>query len=92
MRQNHGYDNNDPSMHAMFVAHGPFSHDAKLGAHAHPRRAAPMGWHSTSEDAYIIDTFQNVEIYNLVLKLLGVEEKWTAPNNGTRGFWDRYIS
>lgn len=78
-------------MHAMFVAHGPFSHDAKLTAHTHPRRAA-KGWHSTSEEAYIIDTFQNVEIYNLVLKLLGVEKKWTAPTNGTSGFWDRYLA
>lgn len=78
-------------MHAMFVVHGPFSHDAKLTASAHPRRSA-KGWHSTSKDAYVIDTFQNVEIYNLVLKLLGVEKKWTAPNNGTSGFWDRYLS
>lgn len=81
-------------MHAMFVAHGPFSHDAKLTANAHLRRSAsPLseGWHSTSSDAYVMDTFQNVEIYNLVLKLLGVGSKWSAPNNGTSGFWDRYL-
>lgn len=35
-------------------------------------------------------TFQNVELYNLVLKLLGAEA-WAAPTNGTIGFWDRYL-
>ncbi|KAF6755785.1 alkaline-phosphatase-like protein [Ephemerocybe angulata] len=92
---NHGYDNNDPSMHAMFVAHGPFSHDAKI---LHQRRSvsrraaasAKDGWHSTGEGAYIMQTFQNVEIYNLVLKLLGAQQH-AAPTNGTTGFWDRYL-
>ncbi|RXW25325.1 hypothetical protein EST38_g514 [Candolleomyces aberdarensis] len=97
---NHGYDNKEPSMHAMFVAHGPFSHEAKAQVQTHTRRSMGTGrrpngkcegWHSTSDDAYILDTFQNVEIYNLVMKLLGTESKYTAPNNGTAGFWDKYL-
>lgn len=34
--------------------------------------------------------FANVEIYNLVMKLLGISDK-AAPTNGTVGFWDQYI-
>ena len=85
-------------MHAIFVAHGPFSHDAKT---LHQRRTAGLsrllgrknrvdGWHSTEAGAYVMKTFQNVELYNLVLKLLGAEA-WAAPTNGTIGFWDRYL-
>ncbi|TEB04105.1 hypothetical protein FA13DRAFT_1750644 [Coprinellus micaceus] len=78
-RRNHGYDNNEPSMHAMFVAHGPFSHDAKLTASTRLRRSAsPLseGWHSTSNDA---------------TSWTPSRTKWSAPNNGTSGFWDRYL-
>ncbi|KAF9533064.1 alkaline-phosphatase-like protein [Crepidotus variabilis] len=86
----HGYDNNESSMHAMFVAHGPFSHAAKA-QHKQLSSRATKGWHSTSEDVYVMETFRNVEIYNLVMKLLGIT-KFSAPNNGTVGFWDQYIS
>ena len=34
--------------------------------------------------------FQNVEVYNLVIKLLGIDA-YAASNNGTVGFWDRYL-
>ena len=34
--------------------------------------------------------FQNVEIYNLIMKLLGIEEQATKTN-GTTGFWDKYL-
>ena len=37
-----------------------------------------------------MDTFQNVEIYNLMMKLLGIE-KHAARTNGTTGFWDNYF-
>lgn len=84
-------------MQAMFVAHGPFSAVAKA---QHTRRStglgarwlndANKGWHSTSDDTYIMDRFQNVEIYNLVTKLLGIEQ-YAAPTNGTAGFWDKYF-
>ncbi|KAF9562603.1 Phosphodiest-domain-containing protein [Agrocybe pediades] len=91
---NHGYDNDAPSMQAIFVAHGPFSVDVKAqhqrrSQHAHLAARANTGWHSTSDDAYIMKPFRNVEIYNLVMKLLGVEK--TASTNGTVGFWDQYL-
>jgi hypothetical protein len=91
---NHGYDNDEPSMYAMFVAHGPFSsvvkllHQTSLSSRALSR--PNMGWHSTSDDTYVMDGFQNVEVYNLVMKLLGIEGK-AAKTNGTAGFWDRYF-
>lgn len=69
-------------MHAMFVAHGPFSHRAKL--------YSTSAWHSVIDGTYIMPGFANVELYNLVLRLLGIEA-WTAPNNGTAGFWDMYV-
>lgn len=79
-------------MHAIFVAHGPFSTTAKaqhqhLSPHVQPKR---RGWHLVSDDTYILDSFQNVEIYNLVMKLLGISST-AAPNNGTTGFWDQYL-
>ena len=82
-------------MQAMFVAHGPFSVQAKV---QHQRRSrdtelaarANDGWHSTSDDAYIMKTFQNVEIYNLIIKLLGIDA-YASHNNGTVGFWDQYL-
>ena len=83
-------------MHAMFVAHGPFAAVVKAiqqSSSGHWRRALSRpnkGWHSTADDTYVMDTFANVEIYNLVLKLLGVEA-FKAPTNGTEGFWDRYF-
>ncbi|CCL98853.1 uncharacterized protein FIBRA_00859 [Fibroporia radiculosa] len=95
---NHGYDNDEPSMHAMFVAHGPFSAAVKAieqynsKSHILPRFLSRpnKGWHSTSDDTYVMDTFENVNIYNLMLKLLGIEEH-AAPTNGTKGFWDQYF-
>ena len=47
------------------------------------------GWHSTSNDTYVMETFQNVEIYNLMMKLLGIRD--VASTNGTEGFWDKYF-
>ncbi|KAF8903106.1 Phosphodiest-domain-containing protein [Gymnopilus junonius] len=92
---NHGYDNEEFSMHAMFVAHGPFSVQAKVqhqrrSQDAHLAARANDGWHSTSNDAYIMKTFKNVEIYNLVMKLLDISV-YSSQNNGTVGFWDQYL-
>ncbi|KAJ3504776.1 hypothetical protein NLJ89_g7763 [Agrocybe chaxingu] len=92
---NHGYDNDEVSMQAMFVAHGPFSVNAKA---QYQRRSqdsrlvarAKKGWHSTSHDTFIMQPFRNVEIYNLVIKLLGISNK-AAPTNGTIGFWEQYL-
>ncbi|KAH9041999.1 Phosphodiest-domain-containing protein [Lactarius pseudohatsudake] len=95
---NHGYDNNDPTMSAVFVAHGPFSSTAKI---AHDKQSSSYrlrgpsnpnkGWHSTSDDTYVMDGFQNVEIYNLVMKLLGIPQVEAAQTNGTTGFWDIFF-
>jgi hypothetical protein len=75
-------------MQAIFVAHGPFSISTK--AHLQRRSRSLDGWHSVSDDAYVMSTFPNVEIYNLVIKLLGVSS-FAARNNGTVGFWDQYL-
>lgn len=86
-------------MHAMFVAHGPFSavtkavHQSgslKRGLVSRFLSRPNKGWHSTSDDTYVMNGFQNVEIYNLVIKLLGIRNH-AAPTNGTEGFWDLYF-
>jgi len=87
----HGYDNDEPSMYAMFVAHGPFSSVVKATHQGSVLPNKNKGWHSTSDDVYVMDGFQNVEIYNLVLKLLGVNQTFFAKTNGTDGFWDQYF-
>ena len=94
--QSHGYDNTEAAMHAMFIAHGPFSSVVKAiqqsdNSHffKHFLSRPNKGWHSTSDDTYVMETFQNVEIYNLMMKLLGIDR--VAPTNGTEGFWDKYF-
>ncbi|PFH53376.1 hypothetical protein AMATHDRAFT_138050 [Amanita thiersii Skay4041] len=92
---NHGYDNDELAMHAMFIAHGPFSKVVKdLHIQKHSSSSFTMraneGWHTISDDAYVMDRLKNVEIYNLVVKLLGIES-YAANNNGTSGFWDKYL-
>jgi hypothetical protein len=47
-----------------------------------------MNW--TQGGPHVLDGFQNVEIYNLIVTLLGIGDK-AAPNNGTEGFWDCYL-
>ncbi|KAF7314540.1 Type I phosphodiesterase nucleotide pyrophosphatase [Mycena kentingensis (nom. inval.)] len=96
---NHGYDNTAASMQAMFVAHGPFSSVVKVlhqGRSSLVRRILGLsrpnkGWHSTADDTYVMDSFENVQIYSLVMRLLGVEEGKVARTNGTREFWDKYF-
>ncbi|KAF7364928.1 Phosphodiest-domain-containing protein [Mycena venus] len=92
---NHGYDNAEPSMHAMFVAHGPFSsvvkvlHQGRSGLVRRLLSRPNKGWHSTSDDTYVMDKFENVQIYSLVMRLLGVDN--VAPTNGSAAFWDKYF-
>jgi hypothetical protein len=89
--QNHGYDNEELSMQAIFVAHGPFSAVTKVIHGQNSALSRPnQGWHSTSDDTYIMNGFQNVQIYNLVMKLLGIESH-AAKTNGSTGFWDQYF-
>lgn len=87
-------------MDAMFVADGPFAAQASAQIR---RRSSPSLLQRTlsvvsprlaakvqTEDAQIIEGFPNVELNNLLLKLLGLEGL-AAPNNGTDGFWDKYF-
>ena len=87
-------------MHAMFVAHGPFSsvvkaiHQSRSEVSILPRKFSSTrpgkGWHCASDDTYVMETFQNVEVYGLMVKLLGIEG-FAASTNGTKGFWDKYF-
>ncbi|KAF8532093.1 Phosphodiest-domain-containing protein [Gautieria morchelliformis] len=98
---NHGYDNTQPSMYAMFVSDGPFSGKAKQGRRMRARSTSNLfsrlirrlnghdGWHTTGE-TYVMRGFQNVELYGLVTKLLDIEA-YAAKTNGTSGFWDQYL-
>ncbi|KAF9491782.1 Phosphodiest-domain-containing protein [Pleurotus eryngii] len=92
---NHGYDNLEPSMRAIFIAHGPFSAVAKALQRSafsafHFLSCLNVGKRAVSDDAHIVEGFQNVELYNLVIKLLGTQQ-YAAKNNGTSGFWDKYF-
>lgn len=89
--QNHGYDNRDHRMQAIFIAHGPFSNTIKALHQKSWIANKNKGWYSVSDDAYVMDPFQNVEIYNLVMRLLGVPKNLWAKTNATVGFWDRYF-
>ena len=78
-------------MQAIFIAHGPFSNVVKA---LHNQSCMPnkdKGWHSTSDDVYVMEPFQNVEVYNLVMRLLGVPKNRWTKTNGTAGFWDTYF-
>ena len=90
-------------MRAVFVAHGPFSSGAKAiatrgvslqagSSHIAPvnARANANAWHSITDEAHIMQGFPNVEIYNLVMRLLGIS-RLSAQTNGTVGFWDNYL-
>lgn len=92
-------------MYATFVAHGPFSTNVKdvhqkraasaslasrMFSRLSRRASSGEGWHSVDGSTYIMDGFENVQVYGLVMKLLGLED-WSANNNGTKGFWDKYF-
>ncbi|KAF9243503.1 Phosphodiest-domain-containing protein [Melanogaster broomeanus] len=77
---NHGYDNDESSMRAVFIARGPFAESARKRLREDHNRI----------DEYVLPPFPNVELYNLVLRLLGIEE-WASETNGTKGFWDTWI-
>lgn len=77
-------------MHAIFVAHGPFSVDVKAQHKSHKKGSGNKHWHSTSDDTYIMERFENVQIYDLVMRLLGIQD-FAASTNGTMNFWDKYL-
>ena len=76
-RGNHGYDNLEPDMHAIFVASGPSLTPAP------PSAAKGRGWN--------MEGFQNVQVHNLVSRILGVPESKRANTNGTWSFWDPHL-
>ena len=88
--QNHGYDNTDYRMQAIFIAHSSFSNMVKALRQSWMSNRN-KGWYSVSDGAYVMEPFQNVEVYNLVMRLLGVPKNPWAKTNGTVGFWDRYF-
>lgn len=63
----HGYDANEPDMHAIFYAHGPAF-----------KKGKDMTANSTIP--FTLPAFQNIEVYNVLARALGVDP---APNNGT---------
>lgn len=70
-------------MRAIFVAHGPFSQGTKAAVAARGE--------DKSHGEYVMPGFQNVEIYNLVMRLLGIDTAHAAITNGTAGFWDAFV-
>ncbi|TKY85646.1 hypothetical protein EX895_005185 [Sporisorium graminicola] len=81
-RGNHGYDNAEPEMHAVFVASGP-----SFG----PLAAAEGKRGNSGGARWNMDGFRNVEVHNLVSRILGVREGKRAPTNGTWSFWDAHL-
>jgi len=77
---NHGYDNDAPCMRAVFISQGPFAESVR-------KRFQEDDSDRTKE--WVLPPFQNVELYNLVVRLLGID-RWAAETNGTEGFWDRW--
>lgn len=60
LQGNHGWDNVNPEMQAVFVAQGP----------------------SFRRDGAVVAPFHNIELYNLMCLMTGVDP---TPNNGTWG-------
>ncbi|EST05646.1 Type I phosphodiesterase/nucleotide pyrophosphatase/phosphate transferase [Kalmanozyma brasiliensis GHG001] len=76
-RGNHGYDNEEEDMHAIFVASGP--------------SFAPRSQRKAGSGKQNMDAFANVEVHNLISRILGVPQSKRAPTNGTWTFWDRHL-
>ncbi|KAK4684949.1 hypothetical protein P7C73_g5211, partial [Tremellales sp. Uapishka_1] len=76
---NHGYDNTFAEMQGIFLAQGTFVD--KLKAKANIPRAK-------REDILVLESFANLEIFGLVMKLMGLD-KVAPTHNGTVGFWDQ---
>lgn len=93
LNRNHGYDNSDPSMHAIFVAHGPFANAVNAQSSSAALQSRQAGGSAVASDphTHVIPGFDNVEVYDLVAGLLRIPVEKRAQNNGTSGFWDQYI-
>ncbi|GAA5874588.1 hypothetical protein JCM1840_002238 [Sporobolomyces johnsonii] len=89
VKGNHGYDNDDPSMHTVFVAHGPFANQLKTSQRLRKRQQEASI--ASDPNTTVLPGFANLEVYDLVARLLGIPEERRALNNGTSGFWERYL-
>lgn len=72
----------------------PFANNLKTTARRRspaPPTTSASASASLVEQTTIIPGFDNLEIYNLVIRLLGIPESGRAKNNGTEGFWDKYL-
>lgn len=76
-------------MRAMFIADGPFSEATKCKQNT-TNGPSPQKHASSSPGELIMEGFDNIQLYNLVCKLLGLKN--AAPNNGTKGFWDDWVN
>lgn len=66
-------------MRAVFISEGPFADSVRKQFQKEIGRT----------QGCVLPPFQNVELYNLVARLLGID-KWAPETNGTKGFWDRW--
>ncbi|SCZ89552.1 BZ3500_MvSof-1268-A1-R1_Chr1-1g01253 [Microbotryum saponariae] len=95
---NHGYDNADPDMQAIFIAHGPFASRLKsqtLEQNPNLIKRTVLSERAEGvlekEEMTLIPAFENVEVYDLLCELLDIKEDNRARTNGSTGFWKKYL-
>ncbi|SNX84239.1 related to nucleotide diphosphatase [Melanopsichium pennsylvanicum] len=76
---NHGYDNRESDMRAIFVASGP----------SFSKMQEEVG--QGQKEQWNMQGFVNIQVHNLVSRILGVPERQRAPTNGTWSFWDTHL-
>ncbi|KAB5591542.1 Type I phosphodiesterase/nucleotide pyrophosphatase [Ceratobasidium theobromae] len=98
-RGDHGYDNEHELMRAVFIASGPFTDRVRAQVSSRPSRFSrvktmaarpPIYVPPRGGDPVLIEQFENVEVYGLVMRLLGISQ--VAHTNGTAGFWDTWFT
>ncbi|KAF2069678.1 hypothetical protein CYY_009000 [Polysphondylium violaceum] len=67
---NHGFNPDYQDMKSIFLAHGPNIKSTQENAKDSKNQPLPT-------------TFQNIELYNLLISLLNINPENAAPNNGT---------
>lgn len=104
---NHGYNNDEPDMQAIFVAHGPFAERIKtqrrraLGAGRHESRWSLSRWSRDRRRSEKARQAQREELVRTIppfpnLELFGLISKLLdlkdlPPTNSTPGFWEQYF-
>ncbi|WVQ71344.1 hypothetical protein IAR50_000872 [Cryptococcus sp. DSM 104548] len=78
---NHGYDNTFPDMQAIFFTRGPL---------AKALRDSGTGLVEKDAEVPVLQSFENLEIFSLCTKLLGLRDV-EPRHNGTEGFWERWM-